>query len=224
MSAPGPIAAHDRAAYFDAVDWLIDILGRDAIAQSWDAPSALARYSTGGVAVHAVLGGIVRLLQPLEGPEPTRGRSVTLAEYFAPNRVDEADGDDPLFAALRAGAEEIAARGQGSLLKMARRARTELTPLLATIPQNRAIGIVRIPGATTTLRDYVRTRTLEVVVHGDDLVASVAADDLPDPPAEALEVCLGVCMDLARHQLGDLVALRAFTRSERADPGALRVL
>jgi len=37
-------------------------------------------------------------------------------------------------------------------------------------------------------------------------------------------VCLLVCVELARARVGDIAALRAFTRSERAAPDALRVL
>jgi len=210
--------------YLDAVDWLIDLVAREEIAESWEAPSALARYSVGGVAVHAVLGGVVRLCEALVGPEPSEGRRVKLTEYFALNRIDDPKGDDPLFVALRSGAEEIARQGHASLCEMARGARVEVAHLLTGAPADRAIGIMRIPDATTTLDEYVRTRILEVVVHGDDLVASVAGAQMPDPPAAALEECLGVCVELVRARLGDRGALRAFTRSERADPGALRVL
>ena len=85
--------------YLDAVDWLIDLVAREEIAESWEAPSALARYSVGGVAVHAVLGGVVRLCEALVGPEPSEGRRVKLTEYFALNRIDDPKGDDPLFVA-----------------------------------------------------------------------------------------------------------------------------
>jgi hypothetical protein len=84
--------------------------------------------------------------------------------------------------------------------------------------------VARIPGGTSTAADYLPTRVLEVVVHGDDIVASVAGLHHPGPPPEAMDVCLGLCLELARAQSGDVGALRAFTRAERADPGALRIL
>ena len=121
---------------------------------------------------------------------------------------------------LRAGAEEVALEGQPALLESCRSARSTLAVRLPTIPANRAVSVVRIAGGVVSLRDYLRTRVLEVVVHGDDLVASVKGCDAPDPPPAAVEVCL----ELARAQLGDRAALRAFTRAERADPDALRIL
>jgi len=64
----------------------------------------------------------------------------------------------------------------------------------------------------------------EVVVHGDDLVCSVPGMVAPDPPRASVEIALEVCLELAEARVGGLAALRGFTRSERALPGALRVL
>ncbi|HEY2213594.1 MAG TPA: hypothetical protein VGH31_00965, partial [Acidimicrobiales bacterium] len=67
-------------------------------------------------------------------------------------------------------------------------------------------------------------RILELIVHGDDLVASIPGLRVPDPPAAAIDVCVSVCLELARARVGDVAVLRAFTRAERAEEGALRVL
>ena len=88
----------------------------------------------------------------------------------------------------------------------------------------RPVAVIRVSGAQTSLREYLRTRVLELVVHGDDLVCSVPGLAAPDPPPGSLEVSLAVCLELAQARVGGLAALRAFTRSERALPGALRVL
>jgi hypothetical protein len=218
------LGSHEIGAYLDAADWLIEVMGGLELAQAWGQPSAVSRYSIGGMAAHAVQGGVVRLIQVLNDPEPADGRPVTLADFFGPNRMARPDDDDPLFAVLRAGAEEVALQGQPALLESCRSARSTLAVLLPTIPANRAVSVVRIAGGVVSLRDYLRTRVLEVVVHGDDLVASVSACDALDPPPAAVEVCLELCLELARAQLGDLAALRAFTRAERTDPDALRIL
>jgi hypothetical protein len=218
------LGSHEIGAYLDAADWLIEVLGGPELAQAWGQPSAVARYSIGGMAAHAVQGGVVRLIQVLNDPEPADGHPVTLADFFGPNRMAQPDDDDPLFAVLRAGAEEVALQGQPALLESCRSARSTLAVLLPTIPANRVVSVVRIVGGVVPLRDYLRTRVLEVVVHGDDLVASVSGCDAPDPPSAAVEVCLELCLELARAQLGDLAALRAFTRAERTDTDALRIL
>jgi hypothetical protein len=215
---------HEIGTYLDAADWLIEVLGGAELAQAWGQPSAVARYSIGGMAAHAVKGGVVRLIQVLEEPEPADGHPVTLVDFCGPNRMAQPDDDDPLFAVLRASAEEVALEGQPALLDSCRSARSTLALRLPTMPANRAVSVVRIAGGVVSLRDYLRTRVLEVVVHGDDLVASVKGCDAPDLPPAAVEVCLELCLELARAQLGDRAALRAFTRAERADPDALRIL
>jgi Mycothiol maleylpyruvate isomerase N-terminal domain len=223
MRSEPVLEPHEVGTYLDAVDWLIEVLGCPALAQVWGQPSAVARYSIGGMAAHAVHGGVVRLIQVLQEPEPD-GHPVALVDFCGPNRMAQPDDDDPLFAVLRAGAEAVALEGQPALLDSCRSARSTLAVQLPTIPAKRAVSVVRIAGGVVSLRDYLRTRVLEVVVHGDDLVASANECDAPDPPAAAVEVSLELCLELARARLGDRTALRAFTRAERADPDALRIL
>lgn len=223
MNASKLLSAAEVGTYLGAVDWLIDVVGRPEIAAAWDAPSALAQYTTGGVASHAVH-GVIRLLQLLGEDEPPVGRVVTVAEYFGPHRVDDPARDDPLFVQLRAGAEDVARRGPHRLVARCGAARAELAVLLPMTREDRATPVVRIPGGTTTAADYLRTRVLESVVHGDDLVASVDGFMVPDPPLATVEVCLGLCLELARARLGDRQTLRTFTRAERSSPDPLRVL
>jgi hypothetical protein len=220
----GLVAPEDVATYFGAVEWLLDVLGRDEVARAWLEPSALTRYSTGGIAAHAVQGGILRLEQLLLEPEPTGTRRVDIPEFFGPNRMASVDDDDPLFVLLRAGAEDGAGAGPAALLETARQSVTALEELLPATPADRAIPLVRVPDGQVPLSEYLRTRVLEVVVHGDDVVASIDGWHPPDPPEVAVDVCLTMCLQLARARAGGVGALRAFTRAERAVSDALRVL
>ncbi len=91
-------------------------------------------------------------------------------------------------------------------------------------PATRAVPVLRLRGRQVALRDYLRTRVLELVVHGDDVVCSVPGLTVPDPPRSAVRVSLGVCLELAEARVGGLAVLRGFTRAERSQPGVLRVL
>ena len=178
----GLVAPEDVATYFGAVEWLLDVLGRGRSGAGVARASALTRYSTGGVAAHAVQGGILRLEQLLLEPEPTGTRRVDIPEFFGPNRMASVDDDDPLFVLLRAGAEDGAGAGPAALLEMARRSVAQLAELLPATPADRAIPLVRVPDGQVPLSEYLRTRVLEVVVHGDDVVASIDGWHPPDPP------------------------------------------
>ena len=94
-----------------------------------------------------------------------------------------------------------------------------------TIPgadPGRLVSVLNVRNGATTLEEYLRTRVVELAVHGDDLAVSVGLRY--EVPPVAADVVLGVCLELARARSGDLAVLRAFVRRERADADVLRVL
>jgi hypothetical protein len=210
-------------AYLGAVDWLRSILGRSEVAYAWPERSAVADYTVGGIAAHAVH-GVLWLEQLLMDPEPAGLRRVTIVEFFGTNRVDGPDDHDSLSASLRAAAEAFALAGASAVNAACTVSRDVLVGLLKTASADRAVPVIRLAGGQVSLEDYLRTRVLEVVVHGDDVASSVSGRVEADPPPAAVEISLGVCIEMARVRVGDVGALRAFTRAERSEPGALRVL
>jgi hypothetical protein len=65
------------------------------------------------------------------------------------------------------------------------------------------------------LDDFLLVRTLEIVVHCDDLVASVGLEPV-DLPAPVVRPVLAVLLDLAVDRHGQAAVLRALARRERA--------
>jgi hypothetical protein len=209
-------------AYLGGVDWLRGIIGRAEVREAWGRSSVLTDYTVGGVAAHAVQ-GVVWLEQLLKEVEPVGLRPVSIFEFFGPNRVEK-EGVDAIAASLRSAAEAFALTGADAVAAACTMSHDELVRLLDEEASDRAVPVLRVAGGQVELCDYLRSRVLEVVVHGDDIVDSVPGLTLPDPPVSAMELCLGVCLELARARVGDLGTLRGFTRSERALPEALRVL
>jgi hypothetical protein len=207
--------------YLGAVDWLRGILRRSEVVDSWNQPSAVEHYTVGGLAAHAVH-GVLWLEQVLRDAEPVGLRRVTIPEYMGLNRV-EGDQDDPFGRSLRSAAEAFAETGAHIVAAALTVSRDELATLLSTAPASRAVPVIRVAGAYAPLSEYLQTRILEAVVHGDDVGSSVPNLQIPDPPSEAVAVSLEVCVELAQARVGDVEALRAFTRVERATPDALRV-
>jgi hypothetical protein len=207
--------------YVGAVDWLRGILSRAEVVESWSRPSVVARYTVGGVAAHAVH-GVLWLEQVLKDAEPVGLRRVKVPQYLGLNRVDGGN-DDPFGASLRSAAEAFAETGARIVAAAVTVSRDELVTLLGAAPATRAIPVIRVPGAYAPLSEYLPTRILEAIVHGDDVASSVPGLQVPDPPHDAVAVCLNVCVELAQARVGDLESLRAFTRIERAMPDALRV-
>jgi hypothetical protein len=215
------LSGEEVDVYVSAVDWLRGILSRAEVVESWSKPSAVAHYTVGGVSSHAVH-GVLWLEQVLKDAEPVGLRRVKVPDYMGLNRVD-GEHDDPFGATLRSAAEAFAETGAHIVVAALTVARDELVTLLSGLPASRAVPVIRVPGGYAPLQEYLATRILEAIVHGDDVASSVPGLEVPDPPPGAVTAGLEVCMEMARARVGDLDALRAFTRAERAIPDALRV-
>lgn len=224
MTEAVPLTQEEVDTFLTAVEWLLGLVGAQQVANAWSSPSALSRYTTGGLAAHGLSGSLLRLHQVVRDPAPDGLRRITVADAFGPNRMDGPDDDDPLFVTLRTGSEQLAERGPAGLLETCVAPLEALRTALPQCDAERGVAMVRVPDGQLSLRDFLRTRVLEAVVHGDDLVASIPDWEPPEPPAAAVEVSLGLCFELAVARVGGLTALRAFTRGERAEADALRVL
>jgi hypothetical protein len=219
-----PLSLEAIDAYLGAVDWLRGVLGRAEVFGAWPEPSAIAGYTVGGVASHAVH-SVLWLEQLLrDDVEPVGLRAASVLEYFGPVRVEESGDMDPFSASLRAAAEAFAQTGPEIVIAACITARDELVGLLSDVSVTRAVPVVRVPGGQMPLGEYLRTRVLEIVVHGDDVVCSVAGMIVASPPPNTIGTCMDVCLELARARSGDFPILRAFTRRERAEKDVFPVL
>jgi hypothetical protein len=72
------------------------------------------------------------------------------------------------------------------------------------------------------LDEFLATRVVEVMVHADEIAASVA---LPSPsfPSESGDAVIARLVGVCRRRRGDTAVIRAFTRRERDAVDALRV-
>ncbi len=198
------------------------LVASSEVAQAWERPSALPGYATGELAAHVLL-ATARLRDVLRDDEPTAATVVDLAAFYGPNRLDDpSDLDAGLHPIIRRAGADAAERGPGAVAAQLREVVEDLTVRLPGEDPGRLVPVVNVRHGATTLEAYLRTRVVELVVHGDDLAASVGLA-YAVPPAAA-DVVLGVCLELARARAGDLDVVRAFVRAERAEPDVLRVL
>ena len=196
------------------MDWLRGVLGRAEAASAWSQESAIGDYSVGGVAAHAVH-SVIWLEQLLKDIEPVGLRLVTVPEFFGLNRAEAVAGpipSPPRSTPRRRRSLRPDPQWWTRLHNGPRRTGRTASPGFAGTGR----PVVRVAGAQVPLTEYLRTRVVEVVVHGDDVVCSVPGMSVADPPPEAMETCLSVCLEMARARGGDMQALRAFTRRERA--------
>jgi uncharacterized protein (TIGR03083 family) len=215
---PNPVPA-----FFSACDLAITVVGSAAVAERWEDDSALEGLTVGALAAH-LYAAIRRLETALAQPEPEAPVVVVgITEFYGPNRIDDRSQlDDTFHVAIRAEAAERAGKGAGALAASFEALVGRLRASLPGETSTRLVPVLRIEGGAALLSDYLLTRVVELMVHADDLAASVGMK--VDPPSEVASAALGVFLELARTRSGDVAVLRAFSRRERADPEVLRVL
>jgi uncharacterized protein (TIGR03083 family) len=209
-------------AFFLAGEATAAVVGSPEVAAAWSAPSALADYRVGELVGHTLV-ATARLELVLSEEEPVGATVVDLPTFYGTNRVDDPSTTDGGFHPLiRAVGAESAERGPEAVAAELRGTLDRLRPLVAGADPGRLVSVLNVRNGATTLEEYLRTRVVELVVHGDDLAVSVGLASGVAPAAA--DVVLGVCLELARARSGDLAVLRAFVRRERAEADVLRVL
>jgi uncharacterized protein (TIGR03083 family) len=209
-------------AFFLAGEATASVVGSPEVAAAWSAPSALADYRVGELAGHTLV-ATARLELVLGEEEPVGATVVDLPTFYGTNRVDDpATTDGGFHPLIRAVGAESAERGPEAVAAELRGTLDRLRPLVAGADPGRLVSVLNVRNGATALEEYLRTRVVELVVHGDDLAASVGLTY--EPPAAATDVTLDVCLELARARSGDVAVVRALVRRERADPDVLRVL
>ncbi|WP_109506135.1 maleylpyruvate isomerase N-terminal domain-containing protein [Nocardioides speluncae] len=189
-----------------------DLLRDPAVAAAWSDPSALEKFSVGGLAGHLAY-QVLAVPPALAEPEPEEPTVPLLGHYERVEWID-AGIDDDINVYLRRGGEELAADGPEALSARFEAAIGELADALATVPDRP----VRLPfwgPYSLMLDDFLTTRMMELAVHSDDLAVSTG---LPTPalPQGAVDTVTVLLTRLSVRRHGPTPVLRALSRAERA--------
>ena len=217
--------------FADALRDVRPLMASDAVAEAWDRPSALDGMTVGGLAAHLTMAvkALIGVFEARELASPelraaasgpvTRRTAVTFVGSTRFDSPDDLDTEMSRWVQTKAGAD--ASKGRDVVLGRFDRGIPDIVALLATVPPDREVTAP--VNVVMTAADYVGTRLIELVVHGDDLAASVGVD----PPTFS-EMATGAVLDILvaslRRRSGDMTVIRSLTRHERADPEVLRAL
>jgi Mycothiol maleylpyruvate isomerase N-terminal domain len=216
-----------RARYLAAARTALELLDSPELAERWDEASVLEGMSVADLAGHLALSGVLIVEQLLDGVDPASAAPVTGGEYYG-SFTSAVDPGSELNAAVRERSHAVALRGREAVVRSASDALERLADRLVTEPAGRQ---VESRGLALLLDEFLRTRSVELAVHVEDLELSVGlgpgltpADPVPDVPddlvADAVDVLVAAAV--ARH--GGPAVLRALTRRERDHVDALHVL
>jgi Mycothiol maleylpyruvate isomerase N-terminal domain len=202
----------DRDALLRATDALTELVSAPEVAEGWDRESALPGMTVGGVTRHLVSQPESAVEFLCIQPVPPHALVLSLADLYGRTDWFAAPVDAEENTSIRDDFNEMSAGGQEHSLAILEQARAELPGALAA-----AGPTTYVPWQDCCLAtdDFLVVRLMEVVVHADDLAASIGQttprfDDDVLHPALALLAMLG-----ARRQGQDAV-VRALSRAERA--------
>jgi hypothetical protein len=196
------------------------IASRSAAAK-WHEPSVLDGLDVGALAGHLARAAFV-VIAYLDGSDPDLGADagelLTADQYFE-RIVPAPDVSEQIHAGVRARAAQEAAAGHAALVGRVDSTLSDLNDRFASEPADRAVKV--IGGLVLPLDEYLVTRMVELVVHCDDLAASV---ELATPTFDALTMAcvIGCMLAMVRARHGDIAVVRGLARRERDAIGALR--
>lgn len=199
-----------RSAVADAVDVATELIGRSSVASAWDQPSLLEGMTVGALSAHLVraAGSVLAYLDRTDPSTTSDGELLTPITYF------QAAIEAPIHDRIKEVSASEAAAGPAEVLDECRRVAGELRRRLPAEPPDRLIEA--LGGRLLTLDDFCRTRLIEVLIHVDDLAASV---DVPTPEfhSRATGEIIAILVAIARRRHGDWPVIHALSRADRPD-------
>jgi hypothetical protein len=206
----------DRTAVIHAVDLVAELVAHPAIAAAWARESSCAGMSVGGLTRHLV-GQPVNVVTLLRADRDDRdegagAETIDLLEHYSRASWLREDLDGEANRSIRDAADQQASDGSGAAIALVTHARAELKAVLADAP---ATTYVPWQGWSLATDDFLVTRLMEMVVHADDLAASVDVST-PDFGPTVLDPVFRLLTALAVRRHGQDALVRTLTRPQRA--------
>ena len=198
-----------RTLVIEAVATAADFIDNENVAARWDDPSALEGMTVGALAAHLVraAGATLAYLDRTSPDTTTDGNLLNPVTYF------HAAVDSPIHKQIKDVSSEEAANGHAAIVTVCRNTAKELASRLRVEPESRLVGA--LGGRLLTLDDFCRTRLIEVLLHMDDLAASIG-EQRPEMDPEAVAIVIDIIIGIARQNYGDWAVLHSLARVERS--------
>jgi hypothetical protein len=183
-----------------------ELICHPEVSRRWMDESSCADMTVGGLANH-LAGQASNVVRLLSAP-PHETDPIPVLEHYRRAAWVHSGHDEEANAQVRTSADAYAASGALEALPAA------LAPVL---DGTRTPDAVLIPwqGWSLSAADFVLTRTMEAIVHSDDLAASIAVDT-PTFPEEAADAVLGLLASIAAERHGQAAVVRALSRPQRS--------
>jgi hypothetical protein len=212
-------------AFRDAAEAFGVLVARPEVGKLWEQPSALEGYSVGAIVTHvnAATGWLGRLMDAPAQPDLRPTPPADYLGFLHALKIDPDHGDrHPLHGVLHDQFEQAAGRGWEPNRDKFRSLGERLAERLEGESAARLLDLRPTLPLVVSLGEFLRTRIVELVVHGDDLATSVGIDE-PPLPERAATVTIDVMVAVARAAHGDVAVIRALARRERVSAAVFPV-
>jgi hypothetical protein len=197
-----------RALVLQAVEASAELMSRPAVADRWNEPSALPGMTVGALSAHLVRAAGATIAY-LDRTDPT---AVPEDELLTPVTYFHAAVDSPIHEQIRTVSAGESAIGHEATVAKCNEVAANMRSRFASEPSGRLVGA--LGGRMLTLDDFCRTRLIEVLLHMDDLAASVD-ETRPATDPEGPAIVIDITMGIARQLNGDWEVLYGLSRGER---------
>ncbi len=200
------------SAFLSAVELSRQLAARPEVRAAWDRESACAGMTVGGLTFHLLkqAGNTMRGLRAAPDDAPP----IAIQEHYARAAWVEAGPDDEANVSIREGENDGAQVGPDVVLALAEEWAADL-PALFEAPRDPDTIFIPWQGWSLTTEDFVTTRMMELVVHGDDLASSVGLDT-PTYPEAVITPVVGLLTGVAVRRHGQTAVVRGLSRPQRA--------
>ncbi|WP_353950655.1 maleylpyruvate isomerase N-terminal domain-containing protein [Knoellia sp. S7-12] len=211
----GPALGRDAAAaaFLACAQVSVELASRDEVGAAWSQDSSCDGMTVGGLTDHLLqqivhVGRGLTVTAPMDAPVIGLLDHYTQAPWVASSREGEIDPEQNDTN------NTAAAAGRAAVLGAAEAALAEL-PALFALPRDPDVIHIPWQGWSLSTPDFLTTRMMELVVHGDDLASSVGLPTPEHGPA-AVAAVLGLLADVSLVRHGQVPLVRALSRPQRS--------
>jgi hypothetical protein len=199
-------------AVLDTARTIAELARDDRVRARWREESACAGMTVGGLAHHLTgqVDSLVELYaEPADAPAP-----ISVLEHYRRAAWANTPLDDEANVGIRIDADEAAEGGPDAHAEEVRAALASLPAALASVRDHDPV-LIPWQDWSLTAHDFAVTRLMEMVVHADDLAASIGVYP-PVFPVEAVRQVVGLLSGVAVDRHGQAAVVRALSRPQRA--------
>ena len=200
-----------RSLYLETCRVAIDLVAHPDVGRRWTSPAVLPELSIGALAAH--LGrALVTVDAYLEADVTPAADATTLdaAGYFVAVLGDHDPMDSDFHRGVRGRSATAAEQGQEHVVESLR----ATLDRLHRMPDDMGRQVAVLAGLQMELGEYLRTRLVELAVHGRDLADSVGVEP-PDVPPGCWEIVAEVVTAVTIRRNDPSAVVLSLSRADR---------